>query len=150
MGILSKMLVVGVLFAISLSVFADDSSFPRIQVKGINPGPMKNEDSISFYGKNTEDFFKMLPAIDSVDLEWDALNAQVNRVLVLQSNNYDLVLACSKGKVETTFDKDEKATNKVVFNKDGLTTCTVKFDKNPIREGDATDFKPIDAVTGKK
>jgi hypothetical protein len=147
MSFLSKIFFIGILSAVSLSVFADDSSFPRIQVKGINPGPMIHDGTVSFYGKDTDSFFKMLPAINSVDPTFDAANAKVNRVLVLQSKNYDLEITCTKGHVDTDYTTDHSS-HKIVYDEDKLTKCAIKFVKSPIREGDATDYKPVDVVTG--
>lgn len=136
---LKKSLLVLAILATAGLAHADDSSFPKIDVKGINPGPMSKDQSITFYGKNAGDFFNMLPHSQSVEPAWDKIDAKVNRELMIVSNGHNLLITCSKGKVD--YD-----TKKVTLNPQG-TECKVTLDVD--NEGDSFDFKPVDVLAPK-
>lgn len=140
-----SLITVYLLSVLSLSAFADDASIPKIDVKGINPGSLTQEKPIEFYGKNVDTFFKMLPGVISVDSNFDKMNTEVNRQLTIQSKSYDLTFVCSKGSVETT----DNGTYVTKLDPNG-TKCIISVTKNPEREGDGYDFKPIDPVPHQK
>lgn len=91
-----KHVVLGLLIAaFGFVAQANDSSFPKISVKGIDPGKMKKGESIKFYGKNAESFMKMLPntlVAGSKEDNHDLANKYRNIALV--SGAYQLDIGC--------------------------------------------------------
>lgn len=85
-----------VLMALGFQASANDSSVPKITVKGIKPVNAQSGTVISFYGKNTDVFFDMIPAISSVMPDEDVKYAKVYRSLLLESNGWLVDISCAK------------------------------------------------------
>lgn len=118
--------------AFGFAAQANDSSFPKISVKGIDPGQMKIGQEIKFYGKNAESFMKMLPntlSAGSKEMNHDLANKYRNIALV--SGAYQLDIGCS-----TEACNDEGCST----NPAGV-TCTIQLN-NKYEDGDSFEYAP--------
>ncbi|MGE4134040.1 MAG: hypothetical protein AB7F86_20555 [Bdellovibrionales bacterium] len=109
---------------------ANDSAFPKITVKGINPGEVKLGQKIEIYGKNADVFFEMLPnSLVAASKEENHELAKKYRSLSLVSKAYSLNIWC---------DKVDQNGHPLAIG----THCTVELAR-PYTDGDGYEVAPI-------
>jgi hypothetical protein len=96
------LLALAILF--STSAFANDGGIAFVDVKGINPGPMRDGQVIKFYGEDAGKFMKLLPSsstvLDAMVPPQEAELRKMNeRSLLIASNGWNLVMSCSGIKI---------------------------------------------------
>lgn len=117
----------------SFAAQANDSSFPKITVKGIDPGKMKKGESIKFYGKNAEQFMKMLPNTLVAGSKQDNHElANKYRNIALVSGAYQLDIFCST----EVCDNEGNCGTSV----NGV-ECTIQLNEK-YEEGDSFEYAP--------